>query len=140
MARAGHRVVLVDADLRRPRLHELFGLGGRVGLSSLIIGEAPIVEALQPVRGLSSLSVIPAGPKPPNPSELLSSSRFTEVMSALRDSGFTVVVDCPPMLEASDGVVVAASASAVILVTSARTGSRRRIRRAVSLLVRANAP
>ena len=140
MARAGRRVVLVDADLRHPRLHEQFGVANRIGLTSLLIGDAATVEALQPVPGLESLVVMPVGPLPPNPSELLTSLRFGEVIGRLRESGVTVVIDSPPVLEASDGLVVAAASNATVLVTSARTGSQRRLRRALALLDGAGAP
>ena len=140
MARAGRRVVLVDADLRHPRLHEQFGVANRIGLTSLLIGDAATVEALQPVPELESLVVMPVGPLPPNPSELLTSPRFGEVIGRLRDSGVTVVIDSPPVLEASDGMVVAAASNATVLVTSVRTGSRRRLRRALALLDRAGTP
>lgn len=140
MARAGRRVVLVDADLRHPRLHEQFGVANRIGLTSLLIGDAATVEALQPVPELESLVVMPVGPLPPNPSELLTSPRFGEVIGRLRDSGVTVVIDSPPVLEASEGMVVAAASNATVLVTSVRTGSRRRLRRALTLLGRAGTP
>ncbi len=140
MARTGRRVVLVDADLRHPRLHEQFGVANRIGLTSLLIGDAATVEALQPVPELESLVVMPVGPLPPNPSELLTSPRFGEVIGRLRDSGVTVVIDSPPVLEGSDGMFVAAASSATVLVTSARTGNRRRLRRALALLDRAGTP
>jgi len=140
MSRAGRRVVLVDADLRHPRLHELFGVADQVGLTSLLIGDALTVEALHPVPGLDSLAVMPVGPRPPNPSELLASLRFGEVIGALRDSGVTVVIDSPPVLEGSDGMVVGAASDAAVLVTSVRTGSVRRLRRALALLDRAGTP
>ena len=140
MARTGRRVVLVDADLRHPRLHELFGVPDRTGLTSLLIGDATTVEALQPVAGLDSLVVLPVGPRPPNPSELLTSLRFGEVIGRLRDSGLTVIIDSPPVLEGSDGLVVAAASNAAVLVTSVRTGSARRLRRALELLDQAGTP
>ena len=140
MARAGRRVVLVDADLQHPRLHELFGVADRIGLTSLLIGDATTVEALQPVPELESLVVLPAGPRPPNPSELLTSPQFGKVIGRLRDSGVTVVIDSPPVLEGSDGMVVAAASNAAVLVTSVRTGSGRRLRRSLALLDRAGAP
>lgn len=140
MARAGRRVVLVDADLRRPRLHRYFGLDNRVGLTSVLIGDVPLSEALQTVPGLDRLAVLPAGPVPPNPSELLASPAFSESMSSLKEKGAAVIVDTAPLLAVSDGLVVAAIAKAVVLVTSARDGKRKRIRRAVSLLQQSNAP
>ena len=84
--------------------------------------------------------MLPVGPRPPNPSELLSSPRFREVICTLRDSGVTVVIDSPPVLEESDGMVVAGASNAAVLVTSVRTGSRRRLRRALALLDRAGTP
>lgn len=140
IARAGRRVVLVDADLRRPRLHELFGVADRIGLTSLLIGDATIVDAIQPVPGLESLSVLPFGPRPHSPSELLTSPRFGEVIDIVRETGVTVIIDSPPVLEASDGAVVAAASNAAVLVTSARTGKGSRLRRALTLLDRAGTP
>jgi len=126
--------------LQHPRLHELFGIADRIGLTSLLIGDATTVEALQPVPELESLVVLPAGPRPPNPSELLTSPQFGKVIGRLRDSGVTVVIDSPPVLEGSEGMVVAAASNAAVLVTSVRTGSGRRLRRALALLDRAGAP
>ncbi len=140
MARAGRRVVLVDADLRRPRLHRFFGMDNRAGLTSVLIGDVPLSEAVQTVAGLDRLSVLPAGPVPPNPSELLASPVFAESMASLKEKGAAVIVDTAPLLAVSDGLVLAAIAKAVVLVTSARDGKRKRIRRAVSLLQQSNAP
>jgi capsular exopolysaccharide synthesis family protein len=140
LARAGRAVALVDANLRSPGVHSLFGLDNRIGLTSIMIGDVELHDAVCTVQGPDKLVVLPAGPEPPNPSELIASPRFAAVLQSLCDDGATVVVDCPPLLSASDGLVVGASARAVVLVTSARTGSRKRVRRAVALLRQANAP
>jgi capsular exopolysaccharide synthesis family protein len=140
LARAGLEVVLVDANLRRPRLEELFGWRSSVGLTSVIIGDAPLEEALQPVPGVESLSVLTAGPIPPNPSELVGSRRFAEVMSSLQTGRRCIVVDSAPLLSFSDGLFVASTVQAVVLVTSGQGSSRRRLRRAVLQLQKAEAP
>jgi capsular exopolysaccharide synthesis family protein len=140
LARAGLEVVLVDANLRRPRLEELFGCRSSVGLSSVIIGDSPLEAALQPVPTVESLSVLTAGPVPPNPAELVGSRRFAEVMSSLQTGRRCIVVDSAPLLSFSDGLFVASTVQAVVLVTSAKGSSRRRLRRAVLQLQKAEAP
>lgn len=140
LARAGLEVVLVDANLRHPRLEELFGCRSSVGLTSVIIGDAPLEAALQPVPTVESLSVLTAGPIPPNPAELVGSRRFEEVMSSLQTGRRCIVVDSAPLLSFSDGLFVASTVQAVLLVTSAKGSSRRRLRRAVGQLQKAEAP
>jgi non-specific protein-tyrosine kinase len=140
LARAGLEVVLVDANLRRPRLEELFGLRSSVGLTSVIIGDVPLEAALQPVPTVESLSVLTAGPIPPNPSELVGSRHFAEVMSSLQTGRRCIVVDSAPLLSFSDGLFVASTVQAVVLVTSAKGSSRRRLRRALQQLQKAEAP
>ncbi len=140
LARAGLEVVLVEANLRRPRLAELFGCRSSVGLTSVIIGDAPLEAALQPVPAVESLSVLTAGPIPPNPSELVGSRRFAEVISSLQTGRRCIIVDSAPLLSFSDGLFVASTVQAVVLVTSAKGSSRRRLRRAVQQLQKAEAP
>ena len=142
IARAGQWVVLIDANLRHPRLNELFGLDNTIGLTNVLRGDAPLAEATKPVPvpGLDRVSLLPAGPPVHGASELLASPRTEAIVRALQDGGATVILDCPPLLAASDGLALAESANAVLLVTSARGGTRRRIRRAVALLRQANAP
>jgi capsular exopolysaccharide synthesis family protein len=140
IARAGCWAVLVDANLRHPRLHELFEADNTVGLTSVLHGAAQLAEATRAVPGLERVSILPAGPIVPNASELVASPRMAAVVQALRDGGATVIIDCPPLLASSDGVVIAGTANAVLLVTSARGGTRRRIRRAIDQLRQTSAP
>jgi capsular exopolysaccharide synthesis family protein len=140
IARAGGWAVLVDANLRHPTLHELFEIDNTVGLTSVLQGTAQLAPATQAAPGMGRVSVLPAGPLVANASELVASSRMAAVLQALRDGGATVIIDCPPLLASSDGVVIAGSATAVMLVTSARGGTRRRIRRAIGLLRQTSAP
>ena len=84
-ARAGRRVTIVSCDLRRPRIHEFFRLPNTVGFTSLLLGEASVLDALQPVPGEANLQLLSAGPSPPNPSELLAGSAARELLSSLAE-------------------------------------------------------
>lgn len=115
IAQAGKTVVLIDADLRKPRVHELFGLpADEPGLAAAVEGEADVfgVARTMPVE---RLSVIPCGPRPESPAELLSDPRFVEVLKALRGRFDYVIVDTPPLLAVSDPLVVAQRVEAVVL-------------------------
>jgi capsular exopolysaccharide synthesis family protein len=140
LARAGERVVMVSCDLRRPRLHSFFGLSNQVGFTSVLLGEAPLSGALQPVTDDGRLWLLSAGPLPPNPSELLSSARAGEVLTGLEAYADTVLIDCPPVLPVTDAAVLSAKADATLLVVSARLSTRKQVARAVELLERVSAP
>jgi len=115
MAHAGSRVVLIDADLRRPSIHSVFGLDNSVGLSSYLIGEADIDQVVQKTAE-DNLMVIPCGVIPPNPSELLGSSRMPELISKLKASFDVVMIDTPPVLAVTDAAVLAAFVDQVVQV------------------------
>lgn len=123
LAASGDRVVIIDADLRRARLAEMFGLEGAVGLSSLVLRSAEIDEALQ-VWG-ERLSVLPSGrPLPPNPSEVLGSQFMSHLLEELAGRFDVVVLDTPPVLPVTDAVALATLVDAVLLV--ARHGTTHR--------------
>lgn len=115
-AQAGQRVCLIDADLRRGRLRRLFSVGGGVpGLSDHLAGEAALDAVLAPTE-LPGLTHIPAGRRPPNPSELLMRPALAELLSALDARFDLVLLDCPPVLAVTDPVIVARNAGATIAV------------------------
>jgi len=140
LAGAGRKVVVVDCDLRRPRLHTFFGLPNTVGFTSVLIGEQPLSAALQKVPGIERLSLLASGPIPPNPSELLSSTRLTGILRQLRADGAFVLVDSPPLLPVTDGALIASAMDSTLLVASAGRSTRKQIRQAVDTLRRAHAP
>ena len=140
LAQVGEKVVIVDLDLRRPRVHEFFGMTNKVGFTSVVLGEAPLSSALQEVPGMPGLMVLPAGPTPNSPSELLSSARAAAVVSGLREGGRTVVLDSPPLLPVSDALVVSTMADASLLVTSAGLTKVNELQRALELLEQVHAP
>lgn len=113
------RVILVDADLRRPHLHQLFGLRNTRGLTSLLVNhEAHASTALRPTA-FRNVSLAPAGPSPANAAELLASTRMCKVLDELAKLADIVIVDSPPVLGVSDPVVLAAAGGAVLLVVRA---------------------
>lgn len=118
-ASAGKATVLVDADLRRPVQSALFGLPNVYGLSAVLAGSCTLNEALQFVPRAKKLWVLPAGPTPPNPAELLGSRRAQELFTALGNEYEVVIYDTPPAVMVADPLVLAPQVDGVILVVSA---------------------
>jgi succinoglycan biosynthesis transport protein ExoP len=140
MAEAGQRVAVVCCDLRRPRIHEFFGLSNQVGFTSVLLGDASLSEALQPMPGLENLGILASGPIPPNPSELLSGTRAAEVLTTLADNADIVLVDSPPVLPVTDASVLASRVDAVVLVVAARRSTRSQVKRSIEMLEQVHAP
>jgi receptor protein-tyrosine kinase len=115
LARGGRRVVLVDGNLWRPRVDQQLGLPGGTGLSDVLAGRVPVEQALQP-WGSHGLVVLPAGPLPAEPGDLLSGTATGELLHRLRQDFDLVVVDAPPVLAASDASVLAAACDGCLLV------------------------
>src|SRR5262249_53607661 len=103
LAQQGKRILLVDADMRRPSVHKAFGLKGQVGLSNVLTGGAKINESIQPTIQ-PNLFVMPAGLVPPHPSELLSSSLMRDLLKKWLDEYDHVIVDSPPVISVTDAV------------------------------------
>jgi succinoglycan biosynthesis transport protein ExoP len=114
IAQSGKKVLLIDADLRKPQIHRIFGLSGQVGLGSIIAEGTEPKEVIQ-TSAIPGLSILPCGPIPSNPAELLTSPRFKEVLDYLRDQYDFVIVDTPPLLVVTDPSVVAPRVDGVIL-------------------------
>jgi len=139
-ARAGQRVIVVSCDLRRPRLHTFFGDGDRHGLTSVLLRQCTLGEALHPVKGEPNLRVMPSGPVPPNPAEILSLDRVREVVDTLVQNCDLVLLDCPPVLPVTDTLLVSRLADGMLVLASAKTTSRRDLHRTVELLNQVHAP
>jgi len=130
LARAGQRVVLVDADLRRPRLHEVFGLAQDVGFTSILLGLHTLDEALQRVVEEPFLRVLTSGPIPPSPSELLAMDRTAALLRQIRaERADIVILDSAPVRPVSDALALAAKVDGVLVVTAAGRTSPRTLRR-----------
>lgn len=116
LAESGRRTLLIDADLRRPRIAEYLGLEGAVGLTDVLAGQARVAEVTQQ-WGRAGLHVLPSGFVPPNPSEMLGSQQMRDLLQSLREEFDTIVVDVPPLLPVTDAAVVASRVDGAILVT-----------------------
>ncbi|HEX2112330.1 MAG TPA: polysaccharide biosynthesis tyrosine autokinase [Gaiellaceae bacterium] len=123
-AQAGYRVVVVDADLRRPELAFAFGVSPRAGLTDVLVDGLPVETALETWQDGLALELLGSGTPPPNPGELLGSEQFTTVLSALTSRADLVLLDAPALLPVADAAILARVTSGVILV--ARVGSTRR--------------
>lgn len=139
-AQAGDRVVIVGGDLRRPRMEEILGVPLLPGLTGVLIGDVTLPQAIQTVPTVPNLSVLPAGPPPPNPSELLSGERARRLIDVLGQTYDMVVIDCPPVLPVTDSLVLARMVDITLLVTAASKTSKRGLARSVELLRQVDAP
>jgi capsular exopolysaccharide synthesis family protein len=140
LARAGQRVVMVDCDLRRPRIHDFYGVSNEVGFTSVLLGELPLSEAVQEVAGERLLMILASGMLPPNPSELLASQRTVQILGALQSESDVVLIDSPPVLPVTDAAVLSARVDATLLVTRAGTTRQRDLGRAIEVLHQVDAP
>ena len=135
LAQLGARVLLVDTDLRRPRLHRAFDVPNRRGISNCLSGLEQDATRLAVSTGVDRLDLLPSGPIPPNPSELLNSTTFVGLCERLLDSGYDhVVFDSPPVLSVSDPIILASAADTCILVVRAGRTPRHSVRLAVEKL------
>lgn len=138
LARAGHRVTVVEADLRKPRVVEYLGLVDGVGLTNLLTGSAGIEDVVQQ-HMTDGLSVIGAGPVPPNPGELLASSSMRAVLEKLRADNDFVLVDAPPLLPVADAIGLAAHTDGTLLSVRYGATPRQQVAAAAGRLERVGA-
>jgi capsular exopolysaccharide synthesis family protein len=137
LAEAGFTVCLVDADLRRPTVAKVMGLASPVGLTSVLINQIDLMEALQSAG--SNLYVLSSGPTPPNPSEVLASSYVRDVVRSLLDKVDYVIIDTAPLLPVADGSEVAALADGTLLVARHKLTTDNQIKRSAAALARVDA-
>jgi polysaccharide biosynthesis transport protein len=139
LAQKGIRVLLIDADLRRPSIHKTLGMGPRSGLSNVLTGSATLEQAITRSSILPNLSVLPAGTPPPNPAELLASTNMRDVLEQLRGQYDHIVVDTPPTLSVTDAVVLSPRADAIVLVIRSGQTTKQALRRSRDILTQVNA-
>lgn len=123
LAQSGKRVLLVDTDLRRPRIHRAFGVSGARGVTSVIVGEARLTDVVSPTD-IPNLFVLACGPIPPNPSELLHSQRFGELVREALEHYDRVIFDSPPLGAVTDAAVLAPQLDATLVVVKAHETTR----------------
>lgn len=140
LAQGDARVLLIDADLRRPSVHHRFGMSGKTGITTVLTGATPLEKATQNVAEVPNLDILPAGPMPPFPTEMLSSEAMDQMLQRCSELYTHVVIDTPPILSVTDGVILARHADAVVLVIRHAKSSKHVVRRARDLLLRSGAP
>ena len=139
LAQKNARVLLIDADLRRPSVHRHFGMHPRNGLSSVLAGYCKLEDAIVPTAVSPNLFVLPAGPIPPAPAELLASPAMHELIQQCRGQYDHVVIDTPPVLSVTDAVLLSVEADSCFLVVRAAKTTKAALRRARDLLRQVNA-
>ena len=136
MAQGERRTILVDADLRRPGLHEIFGIANDRGLTTMIVEEAALDEPPLVNTGVDNLWLVPSGPLPPNPADILGSRKMEDAIAALKARADVVLFDAPPVIAVTDGAVLGTKVDGVLLVVCAGRTRREHAQRARELLER----
>ena len=139
LAQRDTRVLLIDGDLRRPNIHHRFGLNGKIGLTTVLTGATKLEATVQAVREIPNLDILPSGPVPPFPTEMLSSGAMEAVLKRCTELYDYIVIDSPPILSVTDGVILARQADAVVLVVRHGKSSKHVVRRARDILLRSGA-
>lgn len=139
-AQAGERVVLVSCDLRRPRLGKFFEFDEQSGLTSVLLGDQTLEQALRPVPGYDSLWTLGSGAIPPNPAELLSKGLTRDIFATLEENFDLVLIDSPPVLPVTDAMILCRYADAALLVVAAGQTRRNELQRTAEKFIHSNAP
>jgi polysaccharide biosynthesis transport protein len=139
LAQGGQRVCLVDCDLRRPRLHRIFGREGDAGVTNVVVGEAGIDDVARPT-GIENLWCIPSGPIPPNPADMLHSERFRKFIADLGDHFDRVIIDSPPLIAVTDSAIASRLVDGTIFVIRAFKTTRALSRQGLRTLADVDAP
>ena len=138
MAQGERRTILVDADLRRPGLHKLFGVVNDRGLTTMILEEEALDDPPLLDVGVENLLLVPSGPLPPNPADVLGSSRMEQVIEAFKGRADVILFDAPPVIAVTDAAVLGTKVDGVLLVVAAGRTRRDHAERAKELLERVN--
>jgi len=138
LAQTGARVLIIDSDMRKPRVHALFGEENGVGLSNFLSGNTELKSAIKRAS-IPNLFYIPSGPIPPNPSELLGSKLFKTTIQFLGEKFDHIVLDSPPVLGFADAIILSTAADAILLVVAGGKTPRETLQRAKDALSQVNA-
>jgi succinoglycan biosynthesis transport protein ExoP len=138
IAQSGRKIALVDCDFRRPRVDKIFGAENKIGLSTMLAGDAELPDILQ-TSEVPNLTLITSGTRPSNPAELLSSEQYTQALAMLREKFDYVIIDSPPILAVSDPAAIAARVDGTLLALRLRHNDRALSTRALKMLSSINA-
>ena len=138
LAQSGSRTILVDADLRRPAQHTIWGIDNSRGLGAMMLDDSTLASPPLMATSVDNLSVLPGGALPPVPSDVLSSKRMTEIIGVLKARASFILFDSPPVLAATDATILGAKVDAVVLVARSGAARRDQLARAAQTLRRVN--
>lgn len=139
MAQVGKKVLVVEGDLRKPKMHKYFSMINDYGLTDIIVNQYNIKEAIKPFEPMDNLHVICSGSIPPNPTEILESKRMSELLETVKDSYDLVLIDMPPVGQLTDAAVMGKKVDGVVLVVASAESNIDMVRHAKSALERVNA-
>jgi succinoglycan biosynthesis transport protein ExoP len=139
LAQSGQRVVIVDCDLRRPRLHRVFDRAGDAGLTNVLVGDAQIDDVAQPTV-IENLWCVPSGPIPPNPADTLHSESFKKFLADLGDRFDRVIIDSPPLVAVTDSAIISTLVDGVVFVIRAFLTTKALSKQGLRALVDVDAP
>jgi capsular exopolysaccharide synthesis family protein len=138
MAQGGNRTILADCDLRRPVLHEIFGADNTRGITTMMLDESAMSEPPAQKTEIENLWLLPSGPLPPNPADLLGSRRMDVVISRLTESADIVLLNAPPVIAVTDAALLGSKVDGVLLVINAGATRRDHAERAKEMLEKVN--
>jgi capsular exopolysaccharide synthesis family protein len=133
------RVLLIEGDMRRAGISQIFGIESKIGLSTVLGRDTVVPAAIQPVPGVANLSILPAGPAPANPSEMLASARMRDLLATLSSQFDYIIIDTPPVLSVTDAVLLSKLADSTVLVIRAGVTSKAALRRVHEVLTHVDA-
>ncbi|MFO7557619.1 MAG: polysaccharide biosynthesis tyrosine autokinase [Desulfobacterales bacterium] len=138
LANAESRVLLIDGDMRRPRIHKVFGLNRKIGLSNVLVGTVPLEDAIVASQ-VEGLDILPVGAIPPNPSEIIGSQKMGQLLDSLRKKYARVIVDTPPIVSVTDALVLSRMVDRVLLVIRSGETPRPAVKSSLAQLQTVNA-
>ncbi|MBJ6360267.1 CpsD/CapB family tyrosine-protein kinase [Paenibacillus sp. GCM10012307] len=138
-AQEGKRVLLIDADMRKPSIHHVFSLTNRVGLSSILSNQFNVQDVISDTT-VDNLSIISAGPIPPNPSEMLGSQKLKVLVAEMREYFDMILFDTPPIMAVTDSLILSALCDGVVLVVQAGKVKKDLVKKTKASLQHVNAP
>lgn len=139
LAIEGKKVLLIECDLRKARLHDFFGLSQSPGLTNLLANKKPLSEVVQTIEDLNNLHILTSGPLPPDPSEMLSSQAFQKVIEEARQEYDMILIDAPPVLSVTDATILCKVVDGVVLVIAMKETKKDAAKQAKKALDKVNA-
>jgi capsular exopolysaccharide synthesis family protein len=138
LAQSGYKTILIDCDQRKPKVHKMFNISNQTGISNILIGETSMEEAIQKTE-IENLSILPSGTRPPNPAELLASTKMQKFINLLKEKYDYIILDAPPIIMVTDAQILSRYADGCLLVVASGEADRHMAAKAKELLQKVDA-